>query len=92
MEVKKFSVSACCGKTAIAFKLNTILSKTLLNDLVSKGFVESKHFTAAGMMYVENQSIIASGTFGSDILNVKCKISNCSNFVDEFESLLANIE
>ena len=92
MEVAKFSISACCGKTAVAFKVKPAISNDLLKFLLNNNFIENKQFTSAGILFVENKALIVSGTFGSDVLNIKCKISNCNQFVDDFEKLLIQVE
>jgi hypothetical protein len=91
MKVERFAVQTCCGKTAISLKLSSPLSKDFLPYLVRNGYVEAKHFTKSGMLYVENINLIATGIFGSDNLQIKCKVNNCDNFLKDFEVLLTNM-
>jgi len=92
MKVEKFVVKACCGKTSTAFRINKTLSKDFLALLVTKGFTELKHFTAAGILFVENQTLQINGPFGTDILNIRCKVSDCNKFINDFETLLTSME
>lgn len=92
MKIERLTVKSCCGKTAVAFKLDSPISKDILPLLIGKGFIEGKHFTAAGMLYVENAALIASGNFGSNILHIKCKVNDCIKFINDFEELLTAVE
>lgn len=91
MKVERLKLKACCGKMSTAFKLESPFSKDILPLLVGKGFIESKHFTIAGMLYAENGAIIASGNFGTNIIHVKCKINDCADSITSFEELLNNM-
>jgi len=90
MKTTRFYVNACCGKMSVAIKIDRTISMEFLALLISKGFVEAKHFTKSGILYAENNAIIVNGSFGSDILNIKCKVSQCDHFIDNFETLLMN--
>lgn len=91
MKIERFAVQACCGKTAISLKLSVPVSKDFIPLLVGKGYTEAVHFTKAGMLYIENANLIATGIFGSDSLQIKCKINNCAEFINAFEELLTNM-
>ena len=92
MKIERFAVQACCGTTTIAMKLSTPISKDFLPSLVSAGFIEAKHFTKAGLLYIENEALIISGTFGANIIHVRCKTGECTNLINDFEQLLTNME
>jgi hypothetical protein len=80
-----------CGKLSVAFKLEVPLSKTFLPYFVSNSFQESKHFTNSGIFYVENAGLVATGMFGGNTLQVKCKTDDCQNHLNNFEELLARM-
>lgn len=92
MKVERFSVQACCGNTSVAFKLDFSLSKDSLPYLVAAGFIEAKHFTASNMLYIENNSIILTGNFGTNIVHAKCKTKDCAEILNNIEQLLTNME
>jgi hypothetical protein len=96
VKVERFVVrancKACAGKTSIVLRINKTVSKDFLALLVTKGFIEAKNFTAAGILFVENQFLKVNGTFGRDILNINCKVVDCDKYVNEFETLLTNME
>ena len=92
MKVERMNIKACCGSVSTAFKIDVPLSKDILPLLIGKGFTEAKHFTKAGMLYVENDVVIITGPFGSNIIHIKCKINECANSLNSFEELLTNME
>lgn len=91
MKIEKITVQACCGKTSTIFKTDQPLSLAHLEALVKMGFVEAAHFTKAGILYVDNPDFIVTGPLGSDRLQIKCKISDCSSKIDELEVLIQKI-
>jgi hypothetical protein len=62
-----------------------------IKELVKLGFTESEHFTKAGILYVDNLDLIVTGPIGSDRLQVKCKINDCEQKVNDFEVLLQTL-
>lgn len=91
MKIEKFSIKTCCGKNAIIFKINKPLTKEFLASLISVGFKETEHFTKAGILYADNSDFIITGPFGSNRLQVKCKKSECSEKINDFEALLLQL-
>lgn len=91
MKVEKFNIQACCGRTAIIFKTDQPLTKTHIEQLVAKGYVEATHFTQAGIMYVDNPDFILTGPLGSDRMTVKCKHAECNQKLNDLEELLQQL-
>lgn len=91
MKIERFTVQACCGKTAIIFKTDQPLNLTHLDGLVKAGYMESSHFTKAGIIYVDNLDFTITGPIGSDRLQVKCKLMDCGQKLNDLEVLLQNI-
>lgn len=91
MNIEKFSIKGCCGKTSILLKIDSTISHQLLNSLKSEGYVESPVLTKSGILYVDNAEAILTGTFGSNSLQIKCKKDNCEEIVSKIEKLLQNI-
>jgi hypothetical protein len=93
MKVERFVIQACCGRTSIVFKLDRPITTELLDKLVKCGFTESPQFTKAGMLYVEDMSIILTGALGSDKLQAKCKLEkDCDQKLNKLEDLLLQME
>lgn len=92
MKIERFSIQACCGRTSIIFKTDRPLNKSHIEDFSKLGFTEHKHFTQAGILYVDNIDFILTGPLGSDRLQVKCKIVNCEPKVNDLEKTLLQLE
>lgn len=88
MKVERFTVKACCGKTSLIFKTDQPLTPAHLSALVKLGFAEAPHFTKAGILYADNSDLIVTGPFGSDKLQVQCKLKDCTQKLNDFEALL----
>jgi hypothetical protein len=91
MKSQRFTITACCGKTSLIFKIDQPLTKVHLAALVNLGFREAAHFTKAGVLYVDNLDLIVTGPFGSDRLQVKCKVADCHQKLNDFEVLLTQL-
>lgn len=93
MKTERFAFKSCCGTTSVAIKISSPLSKDFLPFLVDNGFTEAKHFTAAGILYIENTTMVVTGSFGSDTLQIKCKKGDkCEENVNNFEQLLTKMD
>lgn len=92
MKLERFTTQSCCGGLSVIFKIGKPITKEILNTFINLGFVESAHFTKAGILYATNADFILTGPFGSDKLQVKCKKSDCDQKLNDFESLLLNLE
>jgi hypothetical protein len=64
----------------------------LMALLVNAGLTESKSFTKAGILYIENKDLIVTGAFNTNILQIKCKNSDCTNTISIIEELLTAME
>lgn len=91
MLVTRYTIQTCCGKASLIFKTNQFITKQHLDKLVSFGFKEHSHFTKAGILYVDNSEFIITGPIGSDRLQVKCKITDCNQKLNDLEMLLQQL-
>lgn len=91
MKTERFTIKACCGRTSLILKTDQPLTKEHLSSLVKLGFVAAEHFVAAGILYATNSDLIVTGPFGSDRLQIKCKIADCSQKINDFEVLLQQL-
>ena len=91
MKVEKFSVTSCCGAKSTIFKIGAPIDTKLLQAFVNIGFKESAHFTAVGILYVDNSEFIITGPIGSNRLQIKCKKKDCDQKLNEFEMLLQQL-
>lgn len=91
MHIERFTVQACCGKTSLIFKTDRPIFASDIQALVKLGFTEAINFTKAGILYVDNSDLIITGPIGSDRLQVKCKIADCDQKLNDFEVLLQQL-
>ncbi len=91
MQIQKFTVQACCGKTSITYKIDRSVNLELLQSLVKIGFIENQHFTKVGILYCENINFIITTPLGSDRLQIKCKKKDCVEKLNDLEYLLQQL-
>jgi len=92
MKVKRYDVAACCHKSGVTLKISSPISSNFIPLFVNSGFKEMKSFTASGILYVESINLIATGVFGADNLQIKCKVTACDPFISAFMTLLETLE
>lgn len=88
MDLKKFTVNACCGKTTTIYQTSKKLSKSMITDLVAKGFKENERFSKNNVLYLESDVFFLTGPVGSNRLQVKCKKGDCSAYQKDLEETL----
>lgn len=91
MKIERFVTQACCGKSAITLKLDRPITRDFLTLFIGNGFSELANFTKAGILYIENDHIIATGAFGTDKLQIKCKKADCQENLNDIEGLLQQL-
>lgn len=91
MQVERHTVQACCKRVTTILKTDRPIMPSDIQALVNLGFTEAEHFTKAGILYVDNLDLIITGPIGSDRLQVKCKIQDCTQKVNDFEVLLQQL-
>ena len=92
MQITRFTVQSCCGKTSVISKTDQPLTKELLAKFIELGFREAAHFTTAGILYADNTDLIITGPIGSNQLQIKCKKElNCDQKINDFEALIKTI-
>jgi hypothetical protein len=87
------NTSSCsqCNKGQLLLELNVPLNKSYLQLFIDSGFTENKSYTNLGLFYVESINFTAIAPFGSNRINIKCKVANCNNNITELEEILAKI-
>lgn len=90
MKVERLTVPAFCNTCppSVSFKIDRPLHKDIISLLVKEGFVERPNFTKSNILYVESPNLVASGIFGQNTIQTRCKVKACQNFVNDFEQLL----
>lgn len=88
---KKARVPSCCGSLATVYELNFPLKQEQVQHFEDAGFVVSKPFLQAGMLYVENKLMTGVGTFGKNKIDLKCKVPKCDTVSTVMEDVLIRI-
>lgn len=96
----KKSCNTCRGSSgASAIVLDKPVSDDLLQKIMATGqYVEAKHMTQAGILYVEDKMLTIHGGFGKNRLSIKCKFSlfgkiqECNQALDAVVEMLKAIE
>jgi len=87
----KARVPSCCGSFATVYELNFPLKREQVEQFKDAGFVISKAFFAAGMLYAENDKLVAIGTFGKNKIDLKCKVPKCDTVSTDLDAVLTRI-
>lgn len=88
MEIKEILTPGCCGKSQITLQLSKPLSLSLIKNFTDNGFISAKKFSDIGIIYIENDFIIASGSAGSNLLDIKNKNDNYLVGLNKLKELL----
>ena len=91
MEIKEYKTRGCCGKQSIFYKIDQTVNQDLANKFIDLGLKQADHLAKAGIMYCHNNEYIISGMFGSNKLQLKCKISDCTDLLLKVEDLFKGI-
>lgn len=85
---QKREIPACCGKKQWLLKLGISLDQSQLPIFTEAGFPFLQQYFDAGMIYLEDSGLIASGRFGGDELRIRCKNSSCQESLQKLERIL----
>ena len=91
MNIERYSVTSCCGGKSIIYKIDRPITMNLINSFIEIGYKEEKHFTTAGILYVDNETFILTGSIGANRLQVKCKKTDCEQQFNNLEVILKQI-
>ena len=60
--------------------------------LKSRGYVEERHFTHGGLLYMTNEEYILSGPLGKNRIQVRFKKASSEGKLSELEEIFQNLE
>jgi hypothetical protein len=106
MQIQRFQAQRdkdkpeCCensGRSAHLILDRSVSKEMLAHILARGGFAEVEYQTKAGILYVESKVLVASGAFGRNRLQVRCKLGNarveeCKREVESFIEALKTIQ
>lgn len=86
--IVKHVVKQCCGgKKSWIFQTQSPVRKDFIEVFEQNGFVTLPHFVKSGLFYIQRGGLIATASFGSTKIQVRCGASNL-DLVDIFEKIL----
>lgn len=88
MNIEKTETKGCCGKTSLFFKLSKPITQDIANAIIKLGFIQQDHFTKAGICSLINNQISITGPFHSKKLQLKCRVKDCSNIIENIINVL----
>jgi hypothetical protein len=92
MNISQFKIQACCGRTSIVFKTDRPITQKDVESLEKLGFVAASQFLKAGIIHMENLTLLITAPLQSDRLTVKPKSEKDKDkIVNDFEELLKTI-
>lgn len=73
------------------WELNFPLDIKHLQIFLDNGFISNKNYEKNGILYIEQDIIIAIGPYGSNRLQIKCKKTPCDDGMALLEKILNNM-
>jgi hypothetical protein len=89
--INKINVRSCCGNKAFIFESQKPVKKNHLDSFEKAGYIIPKQFSNVGLFYVQNSGLIATASFGSTRVQVRCSGNNCEELLKKFELLLDEV-
>ena len=86
--IKVHKARSCCGREAWIFETENPVITRHLEAFKKAGYAAPSHMFKAGMFFVEKAGMIASCPLGSNKVQVKCTLRDCSKINEEFKNLL----
>lgn len=90
MSLIQHKIKSCCGSNSFVFEVNKPIKKNHLQKFKDAGYSVPQNFAIAGVFYVCMNNLIATSSFGSTKIQVKCH-GNCKQIMDNFGKLLDEV-
>lgn len=88
MAVKRQQVKSCCGSSSFIFETEKPIKKSQIAVFTQAGYFVPQNFLDAGIFYVQLGNMIATGSFGSNRINVRCNGPKCAEHFDSLSKIL----
>lgn len=88
IQIQKKEIKACCGKKKMLWVLNTPIKKEHIGVFQQSGFTFLRSYYDAGMMYIEDNGLIATCVFGLNEIKIKCKSNHCGESAQLLENII----
>lgn len=91
MKYSKSEIKSCCGKISHMYKFEITTDKSFMQKFLDKGFIDAPFLTKCGVLYIENDDLILTGTLGGNSLQAKCKRVKCDDIFGSLEQLISEL-
>lgn len=91
MPIKRTVSQGCCGNSGstILFYLDKPITKNALPTFIDANYIVPSHYATSGIFYVRSpEGLVATGSFGTTKITVKCGNFERDRKLDEFQTLL----
>ena len=89
--ITRHVVKTCCGNKSFIFETQKPLKRTHLEEFQKAGYLAPQQFVKVGLFYVQKNGLIATSSFGTTKLQVRCNSKNCDELLNSFEKLLDSV-
>lgn len=86
--ITRHIVKSCCQNVSQIFQTDKPIIKSQMQVFRDAGFLVPENFFNAGVFYVQSTGLIATSSFGTTQIHVRCNGSNCEDLLNNFERLL----
>lgn len=88
MIVKKQTTKACCGSTVTILVADKPIRKHQIEIFKTAGFKFPDNYYQAGVFYAHRDGLIATCSYGSIKISIRCVGADCFKMLEKFEELL----
>jgi hypothetical protein len=86
--IKRHHVKSCCGSKGYIFETDKPIKKCHLGAFKAAGYLSPPHYNKVGVFYAEHKGLVATASFGSTRIQVRCSSGRCRQLLDSFANLL----
>lgn len=84
----RHTVRSCCGSSNIIVEVDKPIRKSQMQVFREAKFFVPENFFQAGIFYVQSKQLIATASFGSNRISLRCSGPECEALITAFEFLL----
>lgn len=82
---------SCCGSKTFIFETEQPVNKAHLDYFNERGFVTPHFYTKANVFYVQTDGLIATCSFGTRKVHVRCNSKKADQLLATFEAMLDDL-
>lgn len=86
--ITRTETKSCCGAKSLIFTTTKPIRKSQIQPFKDAGFLVPQNWLDLGIFNVAKDSLVATTSFGSNKINVRCRGNKCAELLDLLESIL----